>query len=293
LTDALEPMQITYELVFVDDGSRDSTLSLLRRYSLADDRVKYLSLSRNFGHQNAIMAGLSHAAGSALVIMDGDLQDPPEVIPELYAKFRTGYAVVYGRRMARAGEHVLKSLTATVFYRVLKRMTSVEVPVDTGDFRLISRRIATALAQMHEPPTFLRGQIAWLGFRQTVVEYPRSRRYAGRSKFTSRTMIRFAADGITSLSSVPLRLVTWLGVGLSAAAVAGLLYALYVSLVLGGDVAGWTAAMITTMLIGGMQMLGLGIVGAYVSRVVDTVRKRPAFVIEETNVQPRDEVRRR
>jgi len=205
-----------YELLFVNDGSSDNTLGGIKQFAEGNKRVKYISFSRNFGHQNAIMAGIRHSDGKAIVLIDGDLQDPPEVIPVLYSKYLEGYPVVYARRISRKGESFVKKCTAKIFYRLLKRITSVDIPLDTGDFRIISKQVTWHLLQMTEKNKFLGGQIAWLGFKQACVEYERNERKSGETKFTLRKMVHFAFDGITSFSNFPLQIATFLGFILSA-----------------------------------------------------------------------------
>lgn len=275
-----------YELVFVNDGSSDNSLALLKDYSSRNSHIRYISFSRNFGHQNAVMAGITRSRGNAVVLIDGDLQDPPELIPELYAKYREGAKVVYAQRIHRKGESMFKKLSAGIFYRTLKKITSFDIPVDTGDFRLISREVADHLVKMGESSKFLRGQIAWLGFRQTSVEFERQERKAGETKYTLRKMMRFALDGITSFSNFPLQIATFLGFMFSIFAFFIILYALYSKFILNEVVTGWTSLMISSMFIGGIQLLCIGIIGEYISRISMDVKKRPSFVVEETNCGP-------
>ena len=274
-----------YELVFVNDGSADNSLAMLKDYSSMSKNVRYISFSRNFGHQNAVMAGITQSRGNAVVLIDGDLQDPPELIPALYAKYREGAKVVYAQRIHRKGETLFKKLSAGVFYRTLRKITSFDIPVDTGDFRLISREVADHLVNMGESSKFLRGQIAWLGFRQTSVEFERQERKAGSTKYTLRKMMRFALDGITAFSNFPLQIATFLGFLFSLMAFLIILYALYSKFILNQVVTGWTSLMISSMFIGGIQLLCIGIIGEYISRISTDVKKRPSFVIEETNCE--------
>lgn len=280
---ACETITPGFELIFVNDGSSDGTLQKLRTYAETDKRIKYIGFSRNFGHQNAVMAGISRSRGAAVVLIDGDLQDPPELIPELYAKYREGFKVVYAQRIHRKGESVFKKLSAGVFYRTLKKITSIDIPLDTGDFRLISREVVDHLVSMDESSKFLRGQIAWLGFRQASVGFDRQERKAGKTKYTLRKMMRFAMDGITSFSNFPLQIATFLGFLFSVIAFIIILYAVYSKFILKEVVTGWTSIMISTMFIGGIQLLCIGIIGEYISRIAVDVKKRPSFVIEETN----------
>jgi dolichol-phosphate mannosyltransferase len=273
-----------HELVFVNDGSTDNTLSLIKKFSREDSRVKYISFSRNFGHQNAITAGINVASGKAIVIIDGDLQDPPELIPRLYEKFKEGFHVVYAKRISREGENFFKKITAKLFYRLIRKMASIEIPLDTGDFRIISSEVARHLKNMPEKNKFLRGQIAWLGFSQTFVDYERQERLEGQTKFTVRKMLRFAFDGITSFSVMPLQIASLLGLFFSLVAFAFIIYALYSKFVLHEVVTGWTSIMVSSMFIGGVQLMCIGIIGEYISRISNDVKKRPSYIVEESNL---------
>jgi polyisoprenyl-phosphate glycosyltransferase len=281
---SVEQITDRYELIFVNDGSSDGTLSAIRHLSESDERIRYISFSRNFGHQVAVSAGLDHAFGDAVVIIDGDLQDPPELIPELWAKYREGYQVVYARRSERKGESLFKKATASGFYRILNRITDIDIPLDTGDFRLIDRKIAQHLRSMPEPNKFLRGQIAWLGYRQTFVEFSRDPRKAGKTGYPLKKMLRFALDGITGFSNAPLKFVTNAGILVSLIAFLVILYALYSHLILHITISGWTSLIISMMFIGGIQLIAIGIIGEYISRINNTVRNRPLYIVEDTNI---------
>lgn len=281
---ALTAITEDYEVVWVNDSSTDSTLAQLRQLSSSDARHHYISLSRNFGHQRAITAGIDFCTGKAAVIMDGDLQDPPELIPALWAKYREGYKVVYAQRRARQGESYFKKVTAKFFYRLLKKTAQIEVPVDTGDFRLIDRVIIDHLRKMPEQHKFLRGQIAWIGFKQTAVPYDREERQSGKTNFSTFKMIRFALDGITAFSNYPLRLVTMAGFVVSFVSFLIILYALYSKFVLHQVLTGWTSLIISTMFIGGVQLIAIGVLGQYISRINSDVRKRPLYIVEEENI---------
>lgn len=269
------------ELVFVDDGSRDGTLALLRDLATRDPALRVLAFARNFGHQVAVTAGIDAARGDALVIIDADLQDPPEVIPEMLAKWREGYDVVYGTRVDRPGESWFKLLTARVFYRVLNQVSDVPIPLDTGDFRLISRRVADTLRAMPERDRFLRGMVSWVGFRQYPLPYRRAARFAGETKYPLRKMFRFATDGILSFSSVPLQLSVGLGLLSAALALIGIVYALVLRIFTDIWVEGWTALMIAVLFIGGVQLISVGILGAYVGRIYNEIKRRPLYVVQE------------
>jgi polyisoprenyl-phosphate glycosyltransferase len=274
-----------FEMIFVNDGSKDATLAVIQQFANQDPRIRYISFSRNFGHQVAVSAGLDHAQGKAIVIIDGDLQDPPELIPQLYAKYLEGYQVVYARRSERKGETLFKKLTARWFYRSLNRITDIDIPLDTGDYRLIDKKIADHLREMPEPNKFLRGQIAWLGYRQTFVEFSRDPRKAGKTGYPLKKMLRFALDGITGFSNAPLRFVTNAGIIVSMLAFLIILYALYSHLVLHQTISGWTSLMISMMFIGGIQLIAIGIIGEYISRINASVRNRPLYIIEESNIR--------
>lgn len=283
LTDAVQTVTSNYEIIWVNDSSTDGSLALLKQFSQTDARSRYLSLSRNFGHQKAITAGLDYCRGAAAVVMDGDLQDPPELIPGLWKKYGEGFKVVYAQRRRRKGESLFKKLTAKIFYRLLKSTARIDIPVDTGDFRLIDRQIIDLLKQMPEQNKFLRGQIAWIGFRQTCVQYDRDERYAGKTNFGFLRMLRFAFDGITAFSNYPLRIATISGFVVSGISFLVILYALYQKFIEHQVITGWTSLIISIMFIGGVQLIAIGIIGEYISRISTDVRKRPLYVVEEKN----------
>jgi glycosyltransferase involved in cell wall biosynthesis len=269
------------EIVYVDDGSLDGTLPLLESIQRGDERVRLLALSRNFGHQIAVSAGLQAAAGDAVVLMDADLQDPPELIPDMVARWREGADVVYGVREARAGETWFKRLSANLFYRLINRLSGTPIPIDTGDFRLMDRRVVDAVLAMPERDRFLRGMVAWAGFRQVPIRYRREARTAGETKYPLRRMLRFAADGLLSFSLVPLRLAVYLGLVASAMALLGICYALVLRLFTDVWVPGWTLLFIAVLFLGGVQLLSLGVIGEYLGRVYWEVKRRPLYLIEE------------
>lgn len=273
-----------YELIFVNDGSRDRSIELLRGLAGSDPHVRFIHFSRNFGHQIAVTAGLDHASGRAVVIIDADLQDPPELIAELYQKLRSGYEVVYAKRRKREGETWFKKYTARVFYRLLRRITSVDIPLDTGDFRILDHQVVEVLRQMPEKNKFLRGQIAWIGFRQTFLEYDRAERHGGKTGYSLGKMIRFALDGITGFSDLPLRLVTWFGMIVTAFSFLVAAYVLYSRYIREDYVQGWPSLMITVLFIGGVQMIAIGIIGEYLIRLNANVRNRPLYIIQDTNL---------
>lgn len=276
-----------WEVIFVNDGSSDASRAMLEAACDKEQRFKLVNLSRNFGHQIAITAGADRAEGDAVVIMDADLQDPPEVIAEMLRRFAEGYDVVYAVRKRRHGESWFKRTSAAVFYRTLKRVVGVDIPTDTGDFRLMSRRVVLALRGLREANRFVRGLVAWIGFRQTAVYYDRSARFAGETHYPLRKMLRFASDGIISFSTLPLRVATVLGVlsGLIAAGVA--VWVLFAVLSGAFVVPGWATLMLAVSLAASAQLLMIGILGEYLGRIYDEVKRRPLYLVDETrNLDP-------
>jgi glycosyltransferase involved in cell wall biosynthesis len=278
----LEEVSLNFEIVYVDDGSTDKTPDILRDLQARDSRIRVVRFSRNFGHQIAISAGLEHTSGDAVVIIDADLQDPPEVILDFVVKWLDGYDVVYGVRSERQGESAFKLWTAKYFYRLIRHLSDTRIPLDTGDFRLMDRRVVDSLLTMPERDRFVRGMVSWLGFSQTAVEYRRQPRAAGVTKFSLFKMVRFALDGIFSFSILPLRLATWTGFAASAMAILGIIIVL-LDRFLGvpGLVKGWSSAMIVELFIGGVQLICLGIVGEYVGRIYGESKHRPLYVVRE------------
>ncbi|KAB2808724.1 glycosyltransferase family 2 protein [Phaeocystidibacter luteus] len=276
-----ESISSSYEIIFVDDGSSDATLLGLQQ--ITDEKAFFLQLSRNFGHQIAVSAGLEYTRGEAVIIIDGDLQDPPELIPALYAKFKEGYNVVYAKRNKRKGESPFKLITAKAFYRFLNHLTSVEIPLDTGDFRLIDRRVVEYLSQMPEHNKFLRGQIAWLGMRQTEVLYDRDAREHGTTGYSFKKMLNLAVTGITGFSDQPLKLVTRLGLSISVLSFGLILYALYSHFILDETITGWTSLIFAISFFGGIQLISLGIIGEYLSRIHQNVQGRPLYIVQNSN----------
>ena len=289
LLSVLEPMPLPggFELIFINDGSRDQSLPLLLNLAARDERVRYIDLSRNFGHQIAVTAGLDRAAGEAVVIIDADLQDPPELIPLLYEKMRTGYEVVYAKRRSRQGDSAAKKLTARVFYRILASITHISIPVDTGDFRIISRKVVEGLRLMPEQNKFIRGQISWIGYRQTFIEYDRAERAGGETGYTYRKMIRLALDGITAFSDVPLKAATIGGFVVSGLAFMVGIYTLYSRFVTHDYPPGWPSLMVSILFLGGVQLISVGIIGEYMARLSANVRQRPLYLVSDTNIPMR------
>jgi dolichol-phosphate mannosyltransferase len=273
----------TFEFIYVDDGSRDETAAVLHEMSLHDDRVRGLRLSRNFGHQVATTAGLEHATGDAVVIMDADLQDPPEVIVQMYARWLEGYHVAYGQREERVGETPFKLWTAKMFYRLVNRLSPIPIPKDTGDFRLMDRAVVEAILRMPERDRFLRGMVSWVGFRQVAVRYRRDARVAGSSKFPPLKMIRFATDAVLSFSFTPLRLAVWTGFMVLGGAFLGIIYAFVLRFFADPShwVRGWASTFIAILFMGGVQLISLGIIGEYVGRIYGEVKQRPLYFVRE------------
>jgi polyisoprenyl-phosphate glycosyltransferase len=281
LTAALTPLG-PYEVVLVDDGSSDGSWDALRALAADDEHIRLLRLSRNFGHQIALTAGLDAARGDAVVLIDGDLQDPPEVIPELVARWQEGFDVVYAVREQREGESRLRLLAISAYYKAFRRMTATDIPANTGDFRLLSRRAVDALARMPERARYLRGMTSWIGFSQTGVGYRRDARYAGTSKYPFGKLMRLASDGITSFSIAPIRLVTRLGAVMLVFCLGVLAWTLYVRFFTDNAPQGWTSLLAVVLLLGGMQMLGIGIVGQYIARIFEETKQRPLYFVAET-----------
>ena len=284
LTTSTTLLDVQTEFIFVDDGSSDDSLAILKSFTKYGTMIRYLGLSRNFGHQIAIMAGLEHSRGKAVVIMDGDLQDPPELIPKLYEQYLNGFKVIYTTRTFRKGETWLKKITAKIFYRVLMAITQVNIPVDAGDYRLIDRQVVEVLTKMPERYKYLRGQVAWIGFKQTCVAMERDERKQGKTNFTVRKMVRFAWDGITGFSDFPLKLATYFGFWVSFASLCIIIYALVSYFFWQQVVPGWTSQIIASTFIGGIQLLTIGIIGEYIGRINGQVRNRPLYVVAETNI---------
>ena len=278
------PGSPSYEIVLVNDGSTDATLAQLRAELASRTNIVLVNLSRNFGHQIAASAGMDIARGDAVVLMDGDLQDPPELIAQFVAKWHEGYDVVYAVRRTRKGESPFKLLTARIFYRTIKRLTKVSIPVDTGDFRLMSRRVVEALKRSPERHRFLRGMVSWVGYNQIGVEYDRDERLSGTTKYPLPKMLRFAVDGITSFSDVPLRFASYLGF---ISSVVAFIYALTVIVFkffghnAPGYTRGWASTIVAVLFLGGVQLISLGILGEYIGRIYDEAKGRPLYLIAD------------
>lgn len=283
LVNAVTAVTNDYELIFVNDGSKDKSLPIIKELSAKFSQVKFIDFSKNFGHQIAVFAGLEHAQGNTIVIIDADLQDPPELIKDLYTKLQQGYDVVFAQREQRVGESWHKLLTAKLYYRVLNRLSEVEIPLDTGDFRIITKKVKDIIVSMPEHNKFLRGQIAWTGFNQTSILYKREERHAGNTNYPYSKMLKFAFDGITSFSNIPLRLATYLGFMVSFVAFLVIVYTLYQKYFKHDVVQGWSSLMISILFIGGVQLICLGIIGEYLGRIMDNVKKRPLYIVKDSN----------
>lgn len=280
-SDVLRETGYLYEIVYVNDGSSDATLSILRQLSDDDKHVALIDLSRNFGKEIAMSAGLDYATGDAIVIIDADLQDPPELIPDLIDKWRDGFDVVYAKRMVREGETWVKKVTAHLFYRIIQRMTNVQIPEDTGDFRLMSRRAVDSMKQLPERHRFMKGLYAWIGYPQTAVEYQREPRLAGQTKFNYWKLWNFALEGITSFTIAPLKLATYIGF---LTAVGAFLFGLFIfakTMILGGDLPGYPSLMVVILFLGGIQLISIGFIGEYVGRTYVEAKQRPLYIVNE------------
>ncbi len=280
LTAVMEGLGESYEIVLVNDGSRDGSYRAMRALHERDPRVVVVDFSRNFGHQIAISAGLDHARGDAVAIIDSDLQDPPEVIAELVARWRAGAEVVYAQRRSRVGETRLKLLTAAAFYRLIGRLTSIDIPRDTGDFRLLDRKVVDTLVRMREHHRFMRGLSVWVGFRQEAVRYDRAERFAGETKYPLTKMVRFSLDAITSFSHVPLQLATTLGFLIAGVSFLGIIIAAIVRF-FNGSIVGQGTTISVVLFLGGIQLIFLGVIGEYLGRIYDEVRARPLYIARE------------
>lgn len=281
LTKVMQDNNYNYELIFINDGSRDKTIDILKRIARADAKVKVIDFSRNFGHQTAVTAGIDYSKGDAVVIIDADLQDPPELIYDMVKLWQQGFDVVYAKRKKRKGETFFKLTTAKYFYKFLAYMSDIEIPKNTGDFRLIDRKVADAFSSMKERNRFVRGMISWVGYNQTYVEYERDERFAGETKYPLKKMINFAADGIIAFSSKPLKLIMSIGFIAVIIPFIVLIYSL-VYRFSGHDIErGWTSIMVAITFFSGVQMLSLGVVGQYIARIYDESKSRPLYLIKE------------
>lgn len=279
LTRVMESIGEPYELLFVNDGSRDRTAEIIGGLAESDQCVQLLDFSRNFGHQIAITAGMDYARGDAIVIIDADLQDPPELIPQMIDKWQEGYEVVYAQRSKRKGETLFKRLTASMFYRTLRVLTEINIPLDTGDFRLIDRKVCEAMRGIREKNRFVRGLVSWVGFRHAAIGYVREERFAGETKYPLNKMLRFSVDGIASFSHKPLKLALYLGFIISFTSFVYLVISLCLKLFTDSTVAGWTPLIACLLLLNGLILILLGILGEYVGRIYDETKNRPLYIL--------------
>ncbi|HOO63355.1 MAG TPA: glycosyltransferase family 2 protein [Synergistaceae bacterium] len=280
LVKVMEGMGEPFELLFIDDGSTDGSAALMDRAAEKDERIRMISFSRNFGQQAAVMAGLERARGEAVVIIDADLQDPPEVIPRMAEKWRQGYSVVYGQREKRKKESFFKKFTSRAFYRILNLLCDIPIPLDTGDFRLMDRKVRNVLCGLREHSLFFRGLVSWVGFRQTKVTFVREGRFAGETKYPLRKMINLSLDAITSFSYKPLRLAGYLGFFLSGMSFLMLLYVVWEKLFTDRTVQGWSSLMTMSLFFHGMTLILLGILGEYIARIYEETKNRPRYIVE-------------
>ena len=289
LSKILNSLDYQTEILFINDGSRDRSLDLIRSLARKDSRVGYINLSRNFGKEAAMAAGLDHADGDVVIIIDADLQDPPELIPDMLELWRQGYDTVYGQRTERHGESWVKRVTAHYFYRVMQSIGRFTLPKDTGDFRLLSRRSVLALRQLPETNRFMKGLFAWIGYPQTALKYSRDKRFAGDSKFNYLKLWNFALDGITSFTTIPLKMASYLGVFI---ALASFIYGVFIvirTLIFGDPVAGFPTLITVVLFLGGVQLLFLGVLGEYLGRMFDETKRRPLYLIEEYHRSSKDD----
>ena len=284
----LEGLGIAYEIVLVDDGSKDRTWELMQEAQRTDARLKVIRLSRNYGHQLALSCGLDQARGDVVLIIDADLQDPPELLPEMLRKWQEGYDVVYGQRTQRQGEGLMKRFLAFAFYRLISHITKANIPRDTGDFRLMDRRALDALRSLRERHRFVRGMVSWIGFQQTPIHYQRPNRYAGETKYPVKKSLLLAFDAITSFSYAPLRLASYMGAGVSIFAFIYIVI-VFVLKAEGINLPGYTSMMASILLLGGMQLLVLGIMGEYIGRIFEQGQGRPLYLVEKIQGEPLDQ----
>lgn len=281
LSNVMHSTKEKYELLFVNDGSQDKTVEILKEISLRDSSVKLIDFSRNFGHQIAITAGMDYAKGEAVVVIDADLQDPPELILDMIDKWKQGYEVVYAKRTKRKGETFFKKQTAAMFYRTLRSMTDIDIPIDTGDFRLIDRKVCEQMKGLQEKNRFVRGLVSWVGFHQTAVEYERDERAAGETKYPLKKMLKLSLDGITSFSYKPLKLATYAGSLFSGAGFVYMLYVLYLKFFTESTVTGWASLVIIQLFFSGVVLILLGVIGEYIGRIYDESKGRPLYIVRD------------
>ncbi len=284
IAEVMNPAPVRWELVLVDDGSHDASFDVMTElYRQDPDHIRVIRFARNFGHQIAVTAGMDHSSGDAVVLIDADLQDPPELIPEMIAKWQEGYEVVYAIRAEREGESWFKKTTAALFYRVIYRITDVSIPLDTGDFRLMDRSVVAAVDRMRERHRFIRGMVSWVGFNQVGIEYKRSKRYAGETKYPLRKMLRFAWDGVTGFSYLPLQLATYMGFIIAILNAFAILLVIYLRAFTDAEpLEGQATTLVMVLFLGSIQLISLGIIGEYLGRIYNEVRGRPLYIVQKT-----------
>ncbi|MGG0327521.1 glycosyltransferase family 2 protein [Priestia megaterium] len=291
LTEVMRSTKEAYELLFVNDGSKDRTAEIIKEYSEQDPAVVLLDFARNFGHQIAITAGMDYARGEAVVVIDADLQDPPELILEMIEKWKQGFDVVYAKRTKRKGETYFKKQTAAMFYRFLRAMTDIDIPLDTGDFRLLDRKVCDQMNSIQEKNRFVRGLVSWVGFKQIAVEYERDERLAGDSKYPLKKMLKLSMDGITSFSYKPLKLASYAGVTLSGIGFIYLLVVMYLKLFTDSTITGWSSLIVIQLFFSGIILIILGMIGEYIGRIYDETKNRPLYIVREKyQLETREEV---
>lgn len=281
LSEVFKDYFMSVEYIFINDGSRDNTYFKLREIAQKNPEVRVINFARNFGHQIAITAGMDYAKGDAIVIIDADLQDPPEVILEMVDKWQEGFEVVYGKRLQREGETFFKKITAKMFYRLLDSMTDVKFPVDVGDFRLIDRKVCNAMKGLPERSRYVRGLVSWVGFKQSSVEYRREKRFAGETKYPLKKMLKLAGDGIFSFSYKPLKFATFVGMLVSAFSFIYLIVVLIQKFIKNDVVSGWASSMAVSLFLNGVMLIVIGIMGEYVGRIYEEVKARPLYIVRE------------
>ncbi|NEP85376.1 MAG: glycosyltransferase family 2 protein [Okeania sp. SIO2C2] len=282
LISVLKPLEMTYEIICINDGSQDNTLKLLVEYHQRNSLIKVVNFSRNFGKEIAITAGIDYTVGDAVIPIDADLQDPPELIVEMIAKWREGYDVVYATRRSRQGESWIKKFTAQRFYRTIQRLTPVEIPPDTGDFRLMDRKVVEALKKLPETNRFMKGLFSWVGYQQTSILYDRDLRFKGETKWNYWQLWNLAIEGITAFSSIPLKIWSYIGISISLISFIYASFLVIRTLIFGIDVPGYASLIVAILFLGGMQLLSLGILGEYLGRVHEEVKRRPLYLVRES-----------
>ncbi len=271
----------SFELLYVNDGSRDKTAQIIAEIAREDENVRLVNFSRNFGHQLAVTAGMDYAGGEAVVVIDADLQDPPQVILEMIKLWKEGYDVVYGQRLKREGETAFKKATAKMYYRFLRKLTTVDIPVDTGDFRLMDRKVVDTLKRFTERNRFIRGMVSWVGFKQTAVQFAREPRFAGETKYPLKRMLKFAIDGITAFSYKPLKLATTIGFFISFLSFAYLVVVFAQRIFTSTTITGWASTIAVILFSQGIILMILGIMGEYIGRIYDEIKNRPMYIVAE------------